>query len=410
MRVLVVHNYYQHSGGEDRVFEAEVALLRENGHTVSTYTVSNADLPGNLLRVALNTIWARDAAGQFRAHLRQFQPDVVHVHNTFMQLSPAIYYACKDEGVPVVQSLHNPRLLCPAASLRRDGAVCENCVGKAIAWDGILHGCYRGSRAATGVVASMLTAHKLLGTWKNAVDRYIVFTEFYYRKFAESGVMHPEQLVRKPHFIAPDPQPRPDHEIGEYALFIGRLDPEKGVQTMLSAWDALPDVPLKIRGGGQLAGEIQAFIEAHPAHDVDVIGRLSRDDLTALIKGARCLIWASEGYYETFGLVAAEALSCGVPVIASKTGVMEEIVVDGVSGVHFEAGNAADLARMVKRLWHDPALCRRLGRGARQEFEQRFTAERNYQQLLTIYDDVIAVSSARRTNAVRLLSKPRING
>ena len=254
MKIMLVHNYYQQSGGEDVVFEAEAQLLRDKGHEVLTYTNSNDNLSSNQLKLAINTIWSSDEASKLRKFIREKRPDVAHFHNTFMKISPAAYYACKEENIPIVQSLHNPRIICPAASLRRNGEVCELCVGKTFAWPGIVHNCYRNSKAATSVVATMLAFHRMLGTWKKVIDQYIVFTDFYLTKFKESGTFPVDKMVIKPHFIAPDPLERDNEEAGDYALFIGRLDPEKGVQAILDAWEDLPHIPLKFRAGGANAG------------------------------------------------------------------------------------------------------------------------------------------------------------
>jgi len=389
MRILIVHNYYQQHGGEDTVFEAETQLLKEKGHEVITYTTSNKEIPSNKVKLAADTVWSFEQRKSLRELLKKEKPDVAHFHNTFMKISPSAYYACKEAGVPVVQSLHNPRTLCPAGSLRRNGKVCELCVKKTFAWPGIRYGCYRNSRSATATVATMLAFHKLIGTWRNTVDKYIVFTEFYRKKFAESGVFDPDQLVIKPHFIAPDPKPRPSKELGSYALFIGRLDPEKGVSTMLKAWKELPHIPLKIRGGGKMQPELDQFRKENPSHQIESVGRLSREDLISLMKGARFLVWPSEGYYETFGLVAADSLACGVPVIAARTGVLEENVIENYSGLHFRPGDSLDLREKVVRLWESPSLVEELGQNARQQYEERFTPEKNYEQLIEIYQSVI---------------------
>ncbi len=388
MKILLVHNTYQHPGGEDTVFAREAALLREHGHAVLAYTRSNAEVrdfsPAARALLPLRMIWARDAVRDLRTLIAAEKPDVAHFHNTHFMISPAAYTACRAAGVPVVQTLHNPRLLCPAATFTRNERACQDCLGKTPPWPGILHGCYRNSRLQTAAVAAMLTVHRWRKTWATHVACYVVFTEFYWQQFIEGG-LPADRLVVKPHFVAPDPLPR-EHELGDYALYVGRLEAVKGVRVLLAAWEQIGAIPLKIRGEGPLAGEVGA--RAASLETVEIVERLSPEALIQLVKGARFLVWPSLGYYETFGLVAVEAFACGVPVIASRTGVMAEIVTDGVTGMHVTPGDPADLAAKVRWAWDHPAEMVEMGRAARREYEQKYTAERNYAQLLRIYESV----------------------
>ena len=331
-------------------------------------------------------IWASDAAADVRRLIGEHRPDVVHFHNTFYMMSPSVYYACEAMGVPVIQSLHNPRLMCASANFYRDGHLCTDCMGKTPPWPGVVHGCYRGSRTMTAAMAAFLTAHRLMGTWQRHVTSFIVFTDFYRKIFIEGG-LPADKLKVKQHFVTPDPGER-DEQPGSYALFVGRLDPEKGVRTMLAAWDRVENVPLKVRGGGQLDAELNASMAR--GRCIERVGRLSVEALAALVKGARFLVWPSEGYYETFGLVAIEAFACGVPVIASRTGVNGEIVTDGVTGLHFKAGDPDDLAAKVRWGWDHPDEMAALGRGARREFEAKYTAKLNYGMLMDIYQGAMA--------------------
>ncbi len=389
MNILVVHNFYQQPGGEDTAMQRESTILREHGHTVNTYFRSNDevnDLGGwGKLTLPRRMIWASDAVRDLRALIRDTRPDLVHFHNTHFMISPAAYQACQENGVPVVQTLHNPRLMCPAASFFRAGQVCQDCLGKAFAWPGVVHGCYRGSRLQTGAVAAGTAFHRQRGTFTRMVDGYITMTEFYRQQYLAGG-LPAEKLHIKPHFVLPVPAVRAADDPGQYALFVGRLDPEKGVRTLLHAWRDL-DIPLKIRGGGQLADEVQQAIQANPV--VDMVGRLTTEELFDLMRGARFLVWPSEGYYETFGLVAIEAYACGVPVLGARIGVAAEIVQDGQTGRLFAPGDAQDLAATVRWAWDHPETMMTYGQQARQTFEARYTPERNYAQLIAIYEAVI---------------------
>lgn len=394
MKVLVAHNFYQQPGGEDTVFTAETDLLRRHGHEVVEYTESNDRTRSmNPLTLAINTLWSRNTERKILGVIERFKPDIAHFHNTFVLISPSAYHACRKANVPVVQSLHNPRLLCPAANLYRNGKVCQDCIGRTPPWPGVLHGCYRKSVSQTAVVAAMLTLHRLLGTWGRTVDTYIVFTEFYKNKFIQGGIP-PEKIALKPHFVDPDPGCR-TQERGDYALFIGRLDNEKGINTLLRAWRYNRDIPLKIRGEGRHSAEVADYISLNHLDSIQIIERLERQALLDLIKNARFLVWPSEGYYETFGMVAIESFACGVPVIASRTGAMSENIKNRHTGLHFIPGCAEDLSAKVCWAWNNPETMAQMGRAARREYETNYTSERNYQMLVDIYERTIKKNSSR---------------
>ena len=247
MHILLVHNYYQQPGGEDDVFQAECDLLRSHGHEVGTFTRHNDAIRSygilHKLNMARETVWSSETYRELLARLRTDRPDVVHFHNTFPLVSASAYDACREAGIPVVQSLHNFRFLEPCATLCRDGKVCESCVGETVPWSSLVHGCYHGSRAETAVLAAASAYHKMRGTWQTAVDRYVVFTDFFRRWFVKAG-LPTEKVFVKPHFLTPDPGVGSGS--GGYALFVGRLSPEKGVETVIRAWRSLR-IPLIIR-------------------------------------------------------------------------------------------------------------------------------------------------------------------
>lgn len=388
MRVLIVHNRYTQPGGEDEVFRGEVDLLERMGHEVILFVEDNARLDGmNPLKAAQNAIWSRKAQGKLRQLIRETKPDVAHFHNTFLMISPAAYYTCKEAGVPVVQTLHNYRLICPGALLMRDDRVCEDCVGKTIPWPGVVHGCWRSSRVGTAVVAAMLTVHRTMKTWQEQVDVYIALTEFAQQKFIE-GKLPAEKIAVKPNFVAPDPGP--GHHGGGYALFVGRLSPEKGVRTLLKAWKRLKGMPLKIVGDGPLMEEVQGLVKREELKEVvEVLGRRPREDVLLLMQEARVLVCPSE-CYENFPVAIAEAFACGLPVIASRLGAMAEIIDDARTGLHFEPGDPQDLAAKVEWAWSHPEAMQAMGQEARREYEEKYTAERNYKMLMDIYHHAVA--------------------
>jgi glycosyltransferase involved in cell wall biosynthesis len=202
-----------------------------------------------------------------------------------------------------------------------------------------------------------------------------------------SGGFPAEKIIVKTNYIVSDPG-LSDPSQGEYALYIGRLDLEKGVKTLLESWKSL-QIPLKIRGSGQLEQVMKEFVVENNLMNVEFIGRLESDALIRLRSKARFLIWPSEGYYETFGLAAVECFAQSIPVIASRIGVMTEIVEDGETGLLFNPGDPADLAVKVQWMWDHPEECVRMGRNARKEYEQKYTSEQNYQMLMDIYSQAL---------------------
>lgn len=383
LRVLSVYNRYVNRGGEDEVFESEVNLLLRHGCEVVAVTDRTRVPPTALerLRFAAGTVWSGQAKKRFRCLLSLTKPQVVHFYNTFPLFSPSVYYACHEADVPVVQVVQNYRLICPKATLYRDGSICEACVGKPIPWPGILHGCYHGSRSETAVVAAMLSLHRSLRTWRDRVSVYVAASEFSRRKLAEGGVPE-DRIVVKPNFLDPDPGARSG--AGEYALFVGRLSAEKGVPTLLEAWGSLPVVPLKIAGDGPLLARVEEAA-ARGGGTIEVLGRVERAEILTLMKGARFLVFPSR-WYEGFPVTLVEALACGLPVVASRLGAMSEAVRESRSGLLFEPGDAGGLRRCAERLWESPREAEEMGRAAREDFETRYTAERNFEMLMAIYE------------------------
>lgn len=386
VKILFAHNSYQQPGGEDAVVAAEVALLAEHGHRVTTYRRSNEELSGGGLvgqaLAGVRTIWSSRSHRELINVLAKEKPDVAHFHNTFPLISPAAYYACEEAGVPVVQTLHNYRLLCPEAMLLRDGKVCEACLRHQVAWPGIAHGCYRGSRPATAAVAAMQTAHRAMRTWQTKVNVYVALSEFARRKFIEGGLPG-DRIVVKPNFVAGDVKPRTTP--GKYALFVGRLSEEKGTGVLLSAWRMMRTaVPLRIVGDGPLLERLSCEVRESSLPWVELTGRRPPEEVRLLMREARFLISPSI-CYENFPLAIAESFACAVPVVASRLGAMEEIVQDGVTGLHFSAGNAADLAAKAEWAWNHSEELTRMGLAAREKYEANYSSDKNYEMLVEIY-------------------------
>ncbi len=393
MKIIMVHNTYQQPGGEDVVFQQECANLSGAGHEVVLYQRSNFEIDklSALGRLALpkNTIWSAATRREFGALLDRERPDIVHVHNTFVMVSPSIYSACRERGVPVVQTLHNFRLLCPGATFYRNGKICENCLEGSL-WSSVRHGCYRDSKSASATVALMLATHRRLGTWRDSIDRYIALTEFSRDKFVSAGFAA-HKIAVKPNFVGGDPGPRPEShdETHDFALFAGRLSPEKGLATLLDAWERLAvRCPLQIVGDGPDRAALEARVRNRNIPGITFRGSLPRAETLALMKTARFLI-APSIWYEGFPMVIAEALACGTPVICSRLGAMQEIIADGVTGMHFTPGDGEDLVRKVAHAWSHPDELAAMSRAARRDYEQNYTAEKNYELQMEIYRDAI---------------------
>ncbi|MEO0769675.1 MAG: glycosyltransferase, partial [Cyanobacteria bacterium J06649_4] len=364
MRILSVHNSYQIRGGEDESRKTEENLLRSHGHTVDTYEVSNHIIKDiSKGKLAARTLWSKETYQAVGNMLEADTYDIVHVQNFFPLISPSVFYAAKAAGVPVIQTLRNYRLMCPNALFFRDGHVCEDCVGKPIPYPGILHGCYRESKAASAVTAAMIVSHRLLNTWTNKIDGYIALTEFARSKFIESG-FPAEKIHVKQNFVSPDPGVANGE--GGYALYVGRLSTEKGLDTLLQAWELLDSkIELRIVGDGPLSDQVQAATQK--SDRIRWLGRLPVEEVYELMGNAQFLVFPSK-WYETFGRVAVEAFAKGTPVIASEIGAIAEIVHTGKTGLLFEAGNPNDLAAKVHELTRDDAQLLKMRQQARSEF------------------------------------------
>ncbi len=382
LRILLLHNAYQQAGGEDVSVAREHDLLAGRGHEVRLHTVSNQTVrtAWDRMRTAAQVPYSLSARRRIATEIQAVRPDIVHVHNFFPLLTPSVYDACRAARRPVVQTLHNYRLLCLNGMFSRNGGVCEDCLRTPVPWPGVVHACYRGSRGGSAAVAAMLTLHRALRTWAEKIDVYIAPTDFARSAFIRGGLPS-EKIVVKPHFV--DPDPGPGEGAGRYALFVGRLSPEKGLATLLAAWECLAErIPLKIVGDGPLASQVAMATRRNAS--VEWLGQQPPDRVRACMKDARVLLFPSL-VYETFGMVIAEAYAAGLPVIASDGGSATSLVAHGRTGLLFRRGDPADLAAKVTWLWAHPEERAALSRAARREFQQHYSAEQNHQALMDIY-------------------------
>ncbi|MEQ8172135.1 MAG: glycosyltransferase, partial [Candidatus Eremiobacterota bacterium] len=396
-------NYYQQPGGEDTVFRAERDMLRQYGHTVIEYTDHNDRIKTmSPLSVARDTIWSGYSYNRIMKILKEEKPDIAHFHNTFPLISTSAYYACKKMKIPVVQTLHNYRLLCPAAIFYREGHICEECIGHKVPiyktiedyrnfageggsllfpYPAVIHSCYHKSRFHSAMVAMYLFLHRMAGTWQNKVDAYIALTEFSKKKFIEGGLPEKKIFV-KPNFVHPDPGMREGS--GDYALFVGRLSPEKGIMTLLMAWKELRDIPLKITGDGPLMEEVREFVRINEMGHVEILGNKSKSEVIELMKKSKFLVFPSE-WYETFGMVAIEASACGVPVIASYIGSLSEIMGNLNIKLYFIPDNPDSIKLIIKEIHYNNKEIIHKNKFFRLEYEGKYKLTENLKQLVYIY-------------------------
>lgn len=386
----MIHNHYLERGGEDESTQAEVDLLRENGHHVDLLEKDNKEIfRQRLFRTAINSIWSNETYLQVRTMLSRENYDVVHIQNFFPLVSPSVYYAAGSVGVPVIQALRNYRLLCLNGLFFREGKVCEDCVGLLFPIPGVYHSCYRQNRLASISVAAMLFSHRLLRTWQKQVTVYYTPTNFARQKILALGIA-PEKVMVKPNFVK-DPGELSSFE-KSFMLLVSRLTPEKGVLTVLKAWQRYKlNIPLKIVGSGSLEREVREFCSDNP--HVEYLGRANLDEVISLMKKCYMSIFCSE-LYETFGRTVIESFSCGRAVIATDIGTMDEIIRGGYNGVKFQAGDSHDLAQKVQWAWLNPDRVYEMGKNARKEYEDKYTPEINYDILMRIYQKAFGMVDA----------------
>ncbi len=390
MRILIAHNYYRSLGGEDRSFTMEARMLRDRGHKVIQYVEDNRSLCGRApISAGLKAIWNHETYRSVRRLIRQSAVSVCALHNTFPLISPSVYYAAKAERVPVVQKIANYRLICPAATLFREGRICTECVGSSVPWPAVAHGCYRGSRLASACTAAMVSAHRVLGTWTECVDAFVTPSEFTKRQLIGAGL--PANKVHvNPNFV--DPDPGQGEGKGGFALYAGRLSQEKGLRTLVRAWNDIGRrLPLKIAGGGPLESFIESVSARTPS--IEWLGHLAPEQVMRLMQEASVVIVPSE-WYEVFGLVIIEAYAAGVPVIGSNIGAIASIIDPGRTGLLFRPGDHNDLCAQVDWMLSHPQHWQQMRQQARHEFESKYTAEESYRFVMGLYSRLI---DARRT-------------
>lgn len=376
--VLIVHNYYQIPGGEDTVVANEKKLLEDHGHKVIFYSRSNSELKqmSKLEKACLpvTTLFNPKTYKEIKRIIRAEDIQIVHVHNTLTLISPAVYYAAKSMKVPVVQTVHNFRLLCPKATFYRDGHICEECLSKGL-HKSIKYNCYRNSKLQTLACVMNLKIHSFTDIFQSI--NYICLTEF--TKYKLQQIMRNATIFVKPNFVY-NLGMKKDHE--DYYLFVGRIEEIKGINILIDAFRKMPEKKLKIAGRGDLDQQIKNKIAKEGLDNIEMLGFQERASVNKLMKKAKALIMCSQ-CYETFGMVIAEAYSCGTPVIVGNIGNIKDLVIPGVTGETFTYNSSTEMVIAIER-FEKKEYCT-YSKNAYDFFEKHLTSESNYKQLEEIY-------------------------
>ncbi|MCC6286753.1 MAG: glycosyltransferase family 4 protein [Chitinophagaceae bacterium] len=382
MKILLVHTHYQIRGGEDAVFEQEYKLLKE-GNDVETLIYKNHSGIKGLLQF-LFSVWNLTATQKLIFRIKKFRPSVIHIHNWHFASGPAIIRGAKKFNIPVVLTLHNYRLLCPSASLMNGEKIFLDSVHQPFPWTAVKKGLYRNSVIQTFWLALVVWFHKKIGTWKN-VDRFIVLTRFAQTLFLDSSLgITAKQLIVKPNFVlAPILE---NKRIRSGFLFAGRLTEEKGIKVLLEAFSKT-NIQLKIAGEGPLLEFVKEATHKNP--NIQYMGKLDNHLLINAMSSCEALIFPSV-WYEGMPVTILEAFASKTPVIASNLGAMKSMIEDNYNGLHFEPGNAEDLAHKVI-LWasFSKEQKQKIGQNAHQSYIQQYTPEKNKALLIDIYNKAI---------------------
>ena len=390
MKILIVHNFYGSSApsGENNVVENEMALLRQHGNDVHLFSVSSDKIRDS--GVISKSILGLAVPYNYRQLVKitdfakKLKPDIIHIHNTFPLLSNAIFRGLH-KVAPVVMTLHNYRLICPAAIPLRDEAVCTLCIDNKAVLPSIRYGCYRSSKIATIPVATSVALHRKLDTFSKYVDGFIALSNFQANMMAAS-LLPAERIHLKPNFIDKNLNMLDMEDRDDTVTFVGRLSKEKGIDLLLSAWTQLSiDATLNIIGDGPLLASLK---EKYSSENVNFLGGLPHADVMSYLRRSKLLVMPSV-WFEGFPMILVEAFSLGVPALVSDIGSLPEIVVDGKLGRKFKSGDARSLRKALRDLWHDKRALLLYSQNVHTEYLSSYTSSKNYSQLMAIYTRLI---------------------
>lgn len=386
MKILVVHNKYKEKGGEDNSFAIECAMLRSHGHRVETLVYENTEINSvsSVFKLSFQLFYNRKSAEDIQRKIDEFDPDIIHVHNFFYVVSPSVFFVARKNRIPVLFTVRNYRLICSGSLLLRDNKVCELCIKQKFPVHGVLHKCHRDSYVQTAHLTLVTGFHKLINTWGTKINKVIVLTDFAKRKLLSSGLhLKEEQIAVKPNF-SDDLGYSHFNEREDFFLFVGRLSKEKGIDILLKAL-SIRKFNLKVIGTGPLLEEVKKYAQKHP--NLEYLGFQENGFIIDLLKRSKALLFPST-WYEGMPRTILEAFSTGTPVISTDLDNINEIVTDNYNGVHFRNGDAQALADKISYFEQMPDQ-RRLYENARRTFEEKYTYQTNYRQLMAIYNELL---------------------
>ena len=381
MKVLIVHNFYKVRAGEFSVLKNEIKLLKDNGNEVITFYKDNKNIKSFYSKVIyfLRIVYSKNIFKEFDYYLKQNKPDVIHVHNFFPIMTPAIFFAAKKNNIPIVHTLHNYRLICPTATLMHNNRIYEKSIINS-PFSTIIDKVYRNSYLGTFALARMISYHKKYNTWDTQVDKFIALTNFSKSKFIDANFLS-DKIEIKSNFVFD--MYDPDSDKKEYALFVGRISEEKGIRYLIKAWKKI-DYKLIIAGTGPL----ENFVKSQLNEKIIFLGKQNKEEIRSLMNAASFLVIPSI-WYEGFPMVILEAYSAGLPVLGSRIGSIEEVVLDNITGLHFEPNQSRDIVKKVNTIIKDRELLKKISKNARKEYLEKYTPSKNYDILKNIYNSVI---------------------
>lgn len=384
--VLMAHNYYKVAGGEDTVFHNEVKMLEKNGHKVTKYTRHNDEIKGGVLsklKLGIDTIFSFKTYKEVKKLIDENDIDIVHVHNTLPLISPSIYYAARSKKVPVVQTIHNFRLLCPGATFTINGEICEKCVFKGLR-QSLRYRCYRNSLSETFIMYITLNLHRIIGTYNKL--KYITLTEFNKKKLLEL-VKDSNDIYVKPNFL--EKTEIVERTMEDYFVYIGRLDSIKGINFLVETWKEVDEnIYLYVIGTGPEEYKVKKYIEDNNIKNINMLGFMERKMAFEIIQKSRAIIVPSR-WYEGFPMTIVESFSLGVPVIGSKIGNIESIIDNENNGLLFNYSNKYELKEVIESIFSNKEQNKKLGKNAYNTFIENYTDKENYKILKRIYEDLV---------------------
>ena len=391
-KVLIVHNYYQVPGGEDTVVANEKKMLEDNGHEVFMYTRHNNEIKkksflGKLL-LGAQSIFSIRTYREVRRIIRKNKVDIVHVHNTLSLISPSVYYAAFKCNIPVVQTIHNFRLLCPAATLYRDNHICEDCISNGLRC-ALKHKCYRKSFLQTLISVLIIKINRILGTYKKL--NYICLTEFNKEKLLQLNrknkkIINEDKIFIKPNFVNIERNIIPYEQRKNQFVFVGRLDKLKGINILFDSWKKIEEIKIHntpeliVCGIGPEEEFCKEYIIRNNLRHVKLMGFIENFKIMDIISESKALILPTQ-WYEGFPMTIVESMSCGTPIMGSDIGNVGSLIINDVNGYKFHRNSIDDLVDSIRSI-KDMTVT------IKNTYKDMYTSDTNYRRLSKIYKNI----------------------